>query len=300
MKRILIAANTRSAKGQGANILREAVHHLTQAGVACEVLVSQSHGYFYEALPSRLHESWDAVVALGGDGTLFQVLNCCLKHEGFNTPLGLIPAGTGNSFSREFRHQPEQPAWQRLLAGKTAAVDVLRCRLQKAEPWHGHDYFFINVMGIGFVSEVNVNSQQFKRFGAVSYVLGLLVTLQKFQPARLRMTFDEQSFERSAMFAVICNSRYTGGDMWVAPHAEIDDGVMEVVVLNEVSRMELLRAFPSVYTGKHVDHPNVEIFRCRSLRVEANTPQLLTPDGEILGATPMTIDVLPRRVKFIL
>lgn len=300
MKRILIAANTRSAKGQGANILREAERNLTQAGAHCEVLVSQRHGYFYEALPPRLHEAWDAVVALGGDGTLFQVLNCCLKHEDFNTPLGLIPAGTGNSFSKEFRHQPEQPAWQRLLEGKAVSVDVMRCRLQSPEPWHGHDYFFINVMGLGFVSEVNVNSQQFKRFGAVSYVLGLLVTLQKFQPARLRLTMDEQNLERTAMFAVLCNSRYTGGDMWVAPHAEIDDGMMEVVVLNEVSRMELLRAFPSVFTGKHVDHPKVEIFRCRSLRVESETPQLLTPDGEILGTTPMTIDVLPRRVQFVL
>ncbi len=300
MKRILIAANTRSARGQGANILREAEHNLAQAGVHCEVLISQSNGYFYEALPTRLLEPWDAIVALGGDGTLFQVLNCCLQHEGFDTPLGLIPAGTGNSFSKEFRHQPAQPAWQRLLEGKAVPVDVLRCRLQSAEAWHGHDYYFINVMGLGFVSEVNINSQQFKRFGAVSYVLGLLVTLKNFKPAHLRMALDDQTLERTAMFAVICNSRYTGGDMWVAPHAEIDDGLMEVVVLNELSRFGLIRAFPSVFTGKHVDHPKVEMFRCRSLRVESEAPQLLTPDGEILGATPMTIEVLPRRVQFIL
>lgn len=300
MKRILIAANTRSAAGQGANILREAERNLAQHGAQCEVLVSQSHGYFYEALPARLHEPWDVVVALGGDGTLFQVLNCCLKHEGFNTPLGLIPAGTGNSFSKEFREKPVRPAWQRVLEGNAVPVDVLRCRLSKAEPWHGHEYYFINVMGLGFVAEVNINSQRFKRLGAVSYILGLLVTLKNFKPVQLQMTLDGQTLARTGMFAVICNSRYTGGDMWVAPHAEIDDGVMEIVLLNELSRFELLRAFPSVFTGKHVDHPKVEIFRGRRLRVESEQTQLLNPDGEILGSTPMEIEALPQRVKFIL
>ena len=300
MKRILIAANTRSARGQGANILRDAERNLAQHGAQCETLISQSHGYFYEALPPRLHEPWDVVVALGGDGTLFQVLNCCLKHEGFNTPLGLIPAGTGNSFSKEFRDQPARPAWQRVLEGNAVPVDVLRCRLQNAEPWHGHEYFFINVMGLGFVAEVNINSQRFKRLGAVSYILGLLVTLKNFKPVHLRMTLDGQTLARTGMFAVICNSRYTGGDMWVAPHAEIDDGVMEIVLLNELSRIALLRAFPSVFTGKHVDHPKVEIFRGRRLRIECEHTQLLNPDGEILGATPMEIEVLPQRVRFIL
>jgi len=300
LKRILIAANTRSARGRGANILREAERHLTQAGVQCEVLVSQSNGYFFEALPPRLREPWDAVVALGGDGTVFQVLNCCLKHEGFNTPLGLIPAGTGNSFSKEFRHQPAQPAWQRLLESRPVPVDVLRCRLHNAEAWHGNEYYFINVMGLGFVSEVNINSQRFKRLGTVSYILGLLVTLQKFKPASLRMRLDEQTHSRTAMFAVICNSRYTGGDMWIAPHAEIDDGMMEVILLNELSRLGLVRAFPSVFTGKHIHHPKVEVFRCRRLRIEAEAEQMLTPDGEIVGCTPMEVEVLPRRVQFIL
>lgn len=300
MKRILIAANTRSARGKGAEILHEAQRGLAQHGAHCEVIVSQHGGHLFEALPPRLNEPWDAVVALGGDGTLFQVLNCCLKQEGFKLPLGLIPAGTGNSFSREFREQPAWPAWQRVLERAPVPVDVLRCRLASPEPWHGHDYYFINVMGLGFVSEVNVNAQQFKRLGAISYVLGLFVTLKKFKPARLHMSLDGEALTRTGMFAVICNSRYTGGDMWVAPHAEIDDGLMEIVLLNEVSRFELVRAFPSVFSGKHVHHPKVEIFRGRSLRVACETPQLLTPDGEILGSTPMTIEVLPRRVSFIL
>lgn len=300
MKRILIAANTRSARGKGAEILREAQRGMAQHGAHCEVLVSQHGGHIFEALPARLDEPWDAVVALGGDGTLFQVLNCCLKHEGFHSPLGLIPAGTGNSFSKEFRDQPAKPAWQRVLEGAPVPVDVLHCRLAGPENWHGRDYYFINVMGLGFVSEVNINSQRFKRLGAISYVLGLLVTLKKFQPARLQMTIDGQSLARTGMFAVICNSRYTGGDMWVAPHAEIDDGLMEIVLLNEVSRFELLRAFPSVFSGKHVHHPKIEIFRGRSLRIASETPQLLTPDGEILGSTPAEIEVLPQRVSFIL
>lgn len=300
MRRILIAANTRSARGQGEQILRAARAGLTLAGAHCETLVSQRHGHLLEELPKYLHEKWDVIAALGGDGTLFQVLNACLRTPHFNTPLALLPAGTGNSFAQEFRHGKSRSDWERILDGQLAPVDVLHCRLHEPVDWYGGEYYFVNVVGAGFVSEVNITSQRYKNFGMFSYALSVFLTLMKLRAARLKMTLDGQELERDSVFVMICNSRYIGGNMKVAPAAQIDDGWMDIVLAKKISRTGLLRAFPSVFAGAHVNHPKIEMLRGKKLRLESDPPQLLTPDGEILGQTPVEIEVLPRRVQFVL
>ena len=300
MKRILIAANTRSARGRGEQILREAQTKLSQAGAHCEVLVSRYPGHLLEALPAYLDEPWQAVAALGGDGTLFQVINACLRHPRFNAPLALIPAGTGNSFAQEFHNGPAQPDWQRALSAPARAVDVLRCRLDNPVDWYGREYYFIGVNGAGFVSEVNVTAQRYKQLGAFAYALGVFLTLLKLHAARVKMILDDQVIERESVFVMICNSRYVGGNMKVAPEAQIDDGLMDLVVGKKISRAGLVRAFPSVFAGRHVNHPKIEIWRGKKLRLHSDPPQLLTPDGEIAGYTPVEIEVMPRRLQVIL
>ncbi len=300
MKHILLAANTRSARGRGEQILRETLAGFSRADVQCEVVVSQHHGHFFEILPAYLQGHWDAVAALGGDGTLFQVVNVCLRQPQFNTPLALIPAGTGNSFSQEFRNGKSRPHWERLLSGELTPVDVLHCRLDHPISWYHREYYFVNVVGAGFVSDVNITSQSYKDLGMFAYALGVILTLIKLRPARLQMILDGQTIARDSVFVMICNSRYIGGNMKVAPEARIDDGIMDIVVAREISRTALVRAFPSVFAGTHVHHPKIEMFRGRKLRLESEPPQLLTPDGEIAGSTPMEIEVLPRRLQFIL
>ncbi|MGH7495848.1 MAG: diacylglycerol/lipid kinase family protein [bacterium] len=300
MKRILIAANTRSARGRGEEILREAQTGLSRTGVHCEVLVSQHHGHLFEGLPVLLREKWDAIAALGGDGTLFQVVNACLRQPDFNTPVALIPAGTGNSFAQEFRDGRLRPDWERILTGTHTAIDVLHCRLREPVEAYHSEYYFLNVVGAGFVSEVNITSQRYKHLGMFAYALGVFLTLVKLRPAQLRMVLDERMIERDSVFVMICNSRYIGGNMKVAPEARLDDGLMDIVLAKEISRIGLIRAFPSVFAGHHTDHPKIEMFRGRKLRLESDPPQLLTPDGEIVGKTPMEIEVLPRRLQFIL
>ncbi len=300
MKRVLIAANTRSARGRGAQILQEAQTGIAQAGVQCEIIVSQHHGHLFEALPDYLTQKWDTIAALGGDGTLFQVLNACLRSPHFNTPLALIPAGTGNSFSREFRHGKLRPDWERILTGRLTPVDVLHCRLHEPVAWYQNEYYFVNVAGAGFVSEVNINSQRYKQLGMFAYALGVLLTLMRLRAARVKIILDEHVIVRESVFVMICNSRYVGGNMKIAPGAEINDGMMDIVLAQKISRVGLMRAFPSVFSGNHLGHPKIEMLRGKKLRLESEPPQLLTPDGEIAGKTPVEIAVLPERLQFLL
>lgn len=300
MKKILIAANRQSGKGRGAKVLQHAVQALQQNGVVCEVLLSEYDGHLLQTLPLRLAEKWDTIAALGGDGTLFQVINCCLHTPNFTTPLALIPAGTGNSFSKELTGDKTQPAWQKIISDQPTAIDVIQCRPHTPIDGYPHGYYFITALGLGFVSEVTVNSLRFKRLGVLAYAASVLASLLHLKTARMQMVLDGKTIVRENVFVIICNSRYAGGNMKIAPGARLDDGLMEVIVLNKVNRRTVIRAFPSVFSGNHVHHPNIEFFCGKELYLEAEPVQILTPDGEVAGQTPATLTVQPQCLKFIL
>ncbi|MCK6557790.1 diacylglycerol kinase family lipid kinase [candidate division KSB1 bacterium] len=300
MKKILIAANPHAGKGRGKKVLDQSLRLLRRHGAGAELLISESNGHLLHALPRRLPEGWDQIVALGGDGTLFQVMNCCLQQPGFESPLALIPAGTGNSFSRELAHAALPAAWERILFGEPKRIDVLHCLPQTPAPDFPAGYYCITALGLGFVSDVTINALHFKSFGTLAYALGVLQSLAKLNTAHLRMQLDGRLIERESVFVIVCNSRYAGGIMKIAPGALLDDGLMEVIVLHKVSRRTLMRAFPSVFNGTHVHHPNVEIFSGRSLQIAAEPVQVLTPDGEVAGLTPVTVAVQPKKLQFML
>ncbi len=236
-----------------------------------------------------------AVVAVGGDGTLFEVINGLTRNRVNGTvvpvPLGQIPVGTGNSFIRDLDIHDPQEAVQAILGGNTRAVDlgILNCE--------AGEYHFINLLGAGFVSSVAHRARYYKRWGALSYVLGVIRETAILAAQDLVLTIDGKRIERTGHFVEICNSRYTGGKMMIAPDARIDDGLFDVVVMSRVTRRKLLSLFPAIFSGTHVQDRSVEVFRGRTVRVQTAAPWLLTPDGETFGATPITAEILPKAIR---
>jgi len=206
-------------------------------------------------------------------------------------PIGQIPVGTGNSFIRDLGIETPDEAAEAILGGTTRPVDLgtLSCSAGR--------YVFINLLGAGFVSSVAHRAGRYKRWGALSYVIGVLQETIALAPGQLTLTVDGTTVQREALFVEICNSRYTGGDMCMAPDAIIDDGLLDVVVMSRVTRRKLLTLFPRIFSGTHVQDPVIEVFRGRSIQVETDTPWLLTPDGETFGSTPIVVNVLPGHVR---
>ena len=296
---ILIAANPRSGRGQGQKLLVESRGALTAAGHQVDTVVSQFDGHLLRVLPQRLQQQWDVVVALGGDGTLFQVINCCMQQPNFGATVGLIPAGTGNSFSKEFQQQSRKP-WNRILAGKPTRLDLIRCRSEQAIPVYGYEFFFLTATGFGFVSNATVAARRYKQLGVAAYAAGVLRTLIKFDIGSFELELDGHRFNSEAVFLIVANSRYIGGNMLVSPRASLIDGRLEVLLLRGVDRWEFLKSFPKVFNGAHLDHPSFEVWQGTHLRLDAEPPQIATPDGEVIGQTPLEFEVLPQRLQFIL
>ena len=292
MKSVCLIVNPNAGRKTGLVAARAVAGLLGRGGVECEELVSPAPGGTRAIAAALDPLAYDAILAVGGDGTLFEVVNGLLEHrDSVPVPLGLIPVGTGNSFVRDLGISSVEDAVAPVLAGTTRAVDVGRFAADAG------GFYFANLLGAGFVSNVAHRARRYKAFGSMSYVFAVVEEVMRLRSTPVVLEIDGAVIEREALFVEICNSRYTGGSMMMAPGALIDDGLLDVVVASRMNRRTVLALLPSIFAGRHVDSPLVEVFRGRSIRLTSARPMALTPDGEFLGSTPLEASVRERALE---
>lgn len=277
--KIVTIVNPVAGKGKCLRLWPEMQNYLQQLGVELDVQLTKQKGDAIRLAREAVAAGRTKLLAVGGDGTLNEVVN---GVAGSCVDIGVIPAGSGNDFVRTLGLQPHdwRGACQLVAAGQTQPID-----LGKVNGSH-----FVNVAGVGFDAAVancaNVWAKQ--RFpGQVAYLAALLRVLAEFQPVELAIHMDDQSYQGRGWLVAVANAQYFGGGMWVAPNANTSDGMFDVCVLGELSKLGFLRAFPSVFAGKHLSHPAVHFYRSRTVQVESAAPLLVQADGELVAATPI-------------
>ncbi len=268
---------------------------LRNAGVDPEIHVPQSREHLCR-LAIQLGKSPDDTVAIvGGDGTNMAIVDALLQHHGSDPlpKLALLPAGRGNSLAKDLDFSDLDRAIGALSNGNCREVDVARF---VTDDMAGH---FLNCMGMGFVSEVDRTASHFRRLGDLSYIIGVFHRTLRLRHHRFRLDIDGQIVDEQMCFVEIMNSRKTGGEMVMAPEARIDDGLLDVVWVTKVNRRSLLRTFPKIFKGTHGSNPAVHFLQGKKITITSPDHQILLPDGDQLGSTPVTIDVLPRRVRYL-
>jgi diacylglycerol kinase (ATP) len=233
---------------------------------------------------------YDAVVAAGGDGTVYQVITGYYRNPSRKKPpVGIIPAGTGNAFVREMGLLgcDWEKAVDTIARGETRSVDVARFTTQ------GEVHHSLNILGVGFVSDVSETSEHLKFLGTYAYLLAVFYRLLGLRTYRLRLAFDGHSEVVDACFAVVSNSRYTGTDFLIAPKASLDDGLLDLVVLKKISRWRVIQLFRTIFSGTHILEPEVAYHQARKITIETETPRVLNVDGEVFGLTPVELECLP-------
>jgi len=156
--------------------------------------------------------------------------------------------------------------------------------------------YFLNILGIGFVSDVGARAHRLKRIGNLSYTVGVLVELMSLSSYGMTIEIDDRVLDRDNVFCEISNTRYTSNFL-MAPDASVDDGFLDVTLLGRASRTRLLRCFPTIFTGEHVHLDEVETFRVQKIRISTDQPKVLAPDGENLGTTPVEVECLHRAIE---
>jgi diacylglycerol kinase (ATP) len=294
--RILVIYNPQAGNGRARRLLPVIRDELARRGIAAEFHLTQAPGHATTLARAAALGGVDALVASGGDGTLFEVLNGLMQNPSpARPPLGLIPNGTGNAFMKELglRKLDWRRAIDIIAANRPRPIDVGRVA------WEGDARFFLNIVGMGFVAEIAQAAVPLKRLGAASYTLATLLKLPSLRMRTITLELDGRRLEREGVFVEVANSTYTGTNFLIAPKARLDDGLLDVVLLKAITRLELLRLFRTVFDGSHLRHPQVEYFQARSITVAEATPGRLIPDGEVLGHTPARFECLPGAIRFL-
>lgn len=251
-------------------------------------------GHGTEIIKNLNFENYDGIVVSGGDGTIFEMLNGYYANiSAKRIPVGVVPIGRGNAFARDLDLVPER--WEEaidvILSGRTRKVDV------GVFGSAGMKYYFLNILGFGFVTDVAATAQKLKMFGDLSYILGVFYRTIALETFTLKMEIDGRTIERENVFVEISNSRYTGRDFLMAPSAIIDDGLLDVTLLNKLSRVKVLQCLPKIFSGTHVQMQEVETFKAKQIKIETIPAKILTPDGQLMGTTPIEIECLPGAIE---
>lgn len=235
----------------------------------------------------------DTLIVVGGDGMVHLGVNLVAQT---GVPLGIVAAGTGNDIARELGLpvRDAAAAVERILHGRTRAVDLVRTH----DP-DGASRWFAGVLAAGFDAVVNERANHWRwPKGTARYNLAVMRELPVFRAIPYVLTIDGVRRELEAMLVAVGNGPAYGGGMQVVPGAQFDDGLLDVLVLQRISIPEFLRVFPRVFTGRHVDHPAVEILRGRSVTLQAKGI-VAYADGERFTPLPCTLDVVPGAVTVL-
>lgn len=248
-------------------------------------------------------QGYDMVIAMGGDGTVHEVVNGLMKIPEEKRPvLGVVPVGSGNDFAHGI-HASGKPsealAWA--LNGEPSSVDL--CLMTDE---NGRMEFFDNTLGIGFGAMVTIRSHRLPIIrGFLMYLTSVIQTIAlDHNPIHMKIETDEETWDQKVIYLVLCNGPREGGGFLIAPEAKIDDGILHYAMITDVSRAMMLRIVPEVMKGTHGRFKQVRMGTCRKFSITADRPLYIHADGEIFSGPGtdlrrVSFEVLPAALRVV-
>ena len=273
-------------------MLGPVLEQLRAGGFAIDLAETQGAGDATRIAREAYGRGQRHFVAVGGDGTSYEVVNGLFPEAGAGErpTLGFLPLGTGNSFLRDFSDRGLEHAVKSLIAGRTQACDVLRLRHR------GGVIHYINLLSVGFPADVaNLRARHFSGQGELGYVISIFLELARFKrrPFPVRVDGETEFDRRRCLFLTFNNSKFTGGTMMIAPKAEVNSGLIEYVRWCAIGRLGLMWNLPKLYDGTHIEHRLAERKAVRRVEFALDSPVDLMVDGEVLTLHCEELDVLP-------
>jgi diacylglycerol kinase (ATP) len=285
----VLLANPKSGTGKAAKYLELISEELKKNHVQSVSILADSAQATSKKLQEVLSGQVDAVMAIGGDGAVHLAIQELALSD---TPLYVLPCGTGNDFARTGGplDLDVTRAVKRILETSPVEIDLGRTESEIGTRWFGQ------VLSTGFDSLVNERANRFSFIkGQIKYTIATLLELPLFRPYRYEMITPDGTRKIPAMLIAVANGASYGGGMLICPSADRRDGLFEVMVLHPVSKVELLKVFPKVFKGKHVSHPAVEFIKVAKLTLESNA--IAYADGEKIGSLPINIEIVPKALR---
>jgi YegS/Rv2252/BmrU family lipid kinase len=299
---MFIVMNPFAGKGRKNWILLSSI--LKETGIPFSLRFTSYQLDAKEMTIDAIQDGYRTIIAVGGDGTLNEIANGILEQNvcpSTDIALGMIPIGSGNDWRRMFN----------IPDNYQGAIDCIKRRnlflqdVGKVKYFNNgkeEERYFVNIAGIGFDAKVvekkNSQKRNFKE-GKFLYLSNLFTSLFSFHSVKAELTIDGTEYKTSLFSMNVGICKYSGGGMMQVPEAIADDGLFDITVIQKIGKIQVIRNVKNLYDGSFIKHPKVKTYRCEKLVVHTDTPVLMEADGESLGATPLSFEIIPRCLNII-
>ena len=296
---LVLIANPRAGRGQVEAALPQVERVLRDEGLGYRIVRTTHPGHATEAARQALRDGERYLVAVGGDGTVHEVVNGMVSDGGpvaADAVLGVVAAGSGCDFVRSFGLPPDaEQAAARLAGDRVRPIDVGTVTF--TDQGVTRTRCFVNIAEVGLGAAVVARAAGLGRFlGGARYAAGFWLTLPRFRPAAVRLDANGQYHAWRAFNVVVANCRFYGGGMQISPKSDPGDCLLDVLVMTG-PKSDSFTTLPKVYSGAHLPHRNIAELRAAQLSLEADPGFPVEADGELLGTTPASFGIIPGALR---
>lgn len=290
--------NPASANGRTARQWPDIARRAKAAGLDVDVRLTERRGHAVELARAAAGEGAELVLAVGGDGTVSEITNGLAGHAGA-TELAVVQRGSGCDLIRTFGIPKDADRALDIAAnGSARTIDLGRVTFTRPDGDPGERYF-VNVASAGLTGMVadRVNRSGKPLGATVAFAWAAVATFAGYRNSRFVVEVDDERIEQVSNNAIVGNCRYFGGGMNILPDADPSDGLLDVLIWGDVSKLDLARNMHKLYRGTHTSHPKATLRRARRVVVTPDAPLPIEVDGELPGVTPATFEIVPSALR---
>ena len=252
---------------------------------------SEYKGAISDFIQNENLEDFEGICVIGGDGTINEAVNGLMKSgKSRSIALGIIPRGSGNAFAEDLGELNPLGALKTILKGHITPIDLFKIDHK------GEVSFAINIIGWGMAAEVNILAEKLRWLGGIRYSIASLLGVLRMKKKRLEFVLDDTNFNGEGLFFLALNTIHTGKGMQMAPHAILNDGLIDIVLVKSASKLRVIKIFTQLFSGKHINDPHVEYKQIRHFTLNTEGDPL-NIDGENIGKTPIQAELIHKGIK---
>jgi len=294
MKKYYLLVNPKGGHKRGLEIYEKVKHIFSSAGTNITVLHTEYAGHAFDFAKTLDFVGYDGLCAIGGDGTMYELINGMLKRDdNHKIPIGLITGGTGNSFMYDVDCLDPIDAAKRIVQHKLRPLDIAKVNA------NGELFYSFNIIGWGLATDAGKLAEKLRWLGGVRYDVASIIEVLKGKDRIATLTLDKEVIKENFIFIIGCNTIHTGKAMKMAPLAQLNDGKIDLIIVRKTSRINLLKLFPKLFSGDHIKSPLVEYRQVENFSISLEETNDLTIDGEIIGTTPLNVQMIPKMVNVL-
>ncbi len=295
MSKLYLIINPHAGRKKSDEILDKITPVFTDAGLELDIRQTRYPGHARILANTINFNEHKGLCAIGGDGTLHEIINGMLtRPDGRKIPLGLIAGGTGNSFMYDLDCLDPQEAARRIINGNCRKLDIARVRA------NGEIIYGFNLIGWGLPTHISRRAEKLRWLRGQRYNIASLIEIMKNTRRLARIDIDGHTIAGDFGLILACNTVHAGNAMKIAPLARIDDGMIDLLIVRKAGRCKLLSLFAKIFKGGHVGDPIVGYHQVREFSIIPLENHVLNIDGELIGNTPIHVTMLPSEVDVLI